>query len=133
MPADPTREDAPRVLVPATARDFLANERTFFAYARTALAFIGFGFVIARFSLFTRELDGLAGAGHSSGISVTLGVVMVVLGIVLGAYGSKRYIDTDAALRRSEILTFAPRAAIIVAGVIAIFGALIAIALYRIR
>jgi inner membrane protein YidH len=133
MPVDPTREDAPRVLVPATARDFLANERTFLAYARTALAFIGFGFVIARFSLFTRELAGLQGAGRGSGISVTLGVVMVVLGIVVGAYGAKRYIDTDTALRRSEILALAPRAAIIVAEVIAVFGALIAIALYRIR
>ena len=133
MAANPTREDAPRARVPATARDFLANERTFLAYTRTALAFLGFGFVIARFSLFSRELNGLAGSGQGSGVSVTLGVIMAMLGIVVGAYGSKRYIDTDTALRRSEILALAPRVAIIVAAVIAGFGALIAIALFRIR
>lgn len=38
------------------ATDTLANERTFLAYARTALAFIAFGFVIARFALFTRQI-----------------------------------------------------------------------------
>jgi uncharacterized membrane protein YidH (DUF202 family) len=42
------------------ATDALANERTYLAYVRTALAFIGFGFVIARFSLFTREFAAFA-------------------------------------------------------------------------
>ncbi|MGH7708095.1 MAG: YidH family protein [Vulcanimicrobiaceae bacterium] len=40
--------------------DMLANERTFLAYLRTALSFIAFGFVIARFSLFSREISVVA-------------------------------------------------------------------------
>ena len=50
MPSDPGP-----LQVEVRATDTLANERTFLAYVRTALAFIAFGFVIARFSLFARE------------------------------------------------------------------------------
>ncbi|MBV9232636.1 MAG: DUF202 domain-containing protein, partial [Candidatus Eremiobacteraeota bacterium] len=50
------------------ATDTLANERTYLAYIRTALAFIAFGFVIARFSLFAREFASLMhGAGRVTG------------------------------------------------------------------
>ena len=38
-------------------REHQANERTFLAWLRTSLALIGFGFVIARFGLFLRELQ----------------------------------------------------------------------------
>ena len=34
----------------------LAAERTFLAWIRTGLALMGFGFVVARFGLFLREL-----------------------------------------------------------------------------
>ncbi len=40
----------------------LASERTLLAWMRTALALIGFGFVVARFGLFLREL---AMMGHT--------------------------------------------------------------------
>ena len=32
--------------------DHLANERTFLAWIRTSIAFIGFGFVIVKFAVF---------------------------------------------------------------------------------
>jgi putative membrane protein len=41
---------------PNRQRDHQANERTFLAWLRTALALIGFGFAIARFGLFTRQI-----------------------------------------------------------------------------
>jgi putative membrane protein len=130
---NPLREEPALVAVPATARDFLANERTFLAYARTALAFLGFGFVIARFSLFSREVGiGFQSVEHP-GVSVTLGIVMALLGILIGAYGAKRYIDTDTALRKNAVPALSPRAAMFVTGIIAVFGGLIAIALYRLR
>jgi len=34
-------------------RDYLAAERTFLAWIRTGLALMGFGFVVARFALFS--------------------------------------------------------------------------------
>lgn len=129
----PPRKAAPSELAPATARDFLANERTFLAYGRTALAFLGFGFVIARFSIFSREFGANLGTVQHTGVSITLGIVMVAIGVIVGAYGSKRYIDTDAALRCGESVALSPRAALLISGMIAVFGAVIAIALYRLR
>jgi putative membrane protein len=41
---------------PNRQRDHQANERTFLAWLRTALALIGFGFAIARFGLFARQI-----------------------------------------------------------------------------
>ncbi len=41
----------------------LASERTLLAWVRTALALMGFGFVVARFGLFLREL---AMMGHTA-------------------------------------------------------------------
>jgi putative membrane protein len=38
-------------------REHQANERTFLAWLRTSIALIGFGFAIARFGLFLRELQ----------------------------------------------------------------------------
>lgn len=41
---------------PNRQRDHQANERTFLAWLRTALALTAFGFAIARFGLFTRQI-----------------------------------------------------------------------------
>ncbi|HET9088065.1 MAG TPA: DUF202 domain-containing protein, partial [Acidobacteriaceae bacterium] len=38
-------------------RVYFAAERTFLAWIRTGLALMGFGFVVARFGLFLRELS----------------------------------------------------------------------------
>ena len=43
--------------------DLAANERTYLAWLRTALALIAFGFVLERFDLFL-ELFAKSGAGH---------------------------------------------------------------------
>jgi hypothetical protein len=37
-------------------RIYMAAERTFLAWIRTGIAFMGFGFVVARFGLFLREI-----------------------------------------------------------------------------
>ena len=37
-------------------KDFMAAERTLLAWVRTGIALMGFGFVVARFGLFLREL-----------------------------------------------------------------------------
>lgn len=73
-------------------RVYFAAERTFLAWIRTGLALMGFGFVVARFGLFLRELSmrqphGPQGAGlmsaHSTGPSLWLGTALVVLGVVV--------------------------------------------------
>ncbi len=71
----------------------LAAERTFLAWIRTGLALMGFGFVVARFGLFLREMEAAQHLPHRSGhgISLWLGIVLVVLGVFLNVAALARY------------------------------------------
>lgn len=118
----------------ARPTDTLANERTFLAYARTALAFIGFGFVIARFSLFTREFETIAHAHQAHGtISSIFGTMMALVGIACGAYGAYRYIETSRALRAGTNRPMPDAAAIAIAVVIGVVGFVVTLTLYAFR
>ena len=68
-------------------RDHLANERTFLAWVRTSLGLVGVGFVLARMSVFLRQLSivgesaprSVLGGSHEFLIT---GVIFLLLGIV---------------------------------------------------
>jgi uncharacterized protein (DUF302 family)/uncharacterized membrane protein YidH (DUF202 family) len=64
-------------------RVYLAAERTFLAWIRTGLALMGFGFVVARFGLFLRELAAAGGGSPvaASGFSLPLGTALVLVGV----------------------------------------------------
>jgi putative membrane protein len=110
------------------AQVYLAAERTFLAWIRTGLAMMGFGFVVARFGLFLRELD----VAHSSsqplphGVSVRFGVVLVVLGVVLTAAAVLRYRRLLERLNRGELLTRPSRLATWLGIALASCGAIVA-------
>ena len=76
-------------------REHQANERTFLAWLRTSIALIGFGFAIARFGLFLRQLRVAVAQQleplHPIFNSMTLGVSLVILGIVAIALAAWRY------------------------------------------
>jgi putative membrane protein len=78
---------------PNRARDHLANERTFLAWVRTGLAIIVFGFAIGRFGLALRQFFAMQGgkAPQSTGMSVWLGLVSMVAGMVMVVTGLVRY------------------------------------------
>ena len=84
----------------AFLRTNAANERTLLAWVRTGVALMGFGFAIARFGLFLREIA-QAGQVHVSdarGIgSAWFGVVLVVLGLMTNTAATVRY----ASVRRT--------------------------------
>lgn len=116
------------------ATDTLANERTYLAYVRTALAFIAFGFVIARFSLFAREVSALmhhpiAGAG----LSVSFGTAMAIFGIGVALLGAWRYARTDRELREGRISTLSGLAGYLISLFVVAIGAVVAfeLLLYR--
>jgi putative membrane protein len=72
-------------------RDLLANERTMLSWARTAIAVMGLGFVVARFGYAIRVLAGVGGAAPR-GVSTAFGVVLVLCGMLLLVLSHLRYL-----------------------------------------
>jgi putative membrane protein len=91
---------------PNRQRDHQANERTFLAWLRTAIALIGFGFAIARFGLFTRQLQAALTTqpmpDHPVLNSENLGVGLVVLGVLSIAIAAWRHNQVFRQIERQE-------------------------------
>jgi putative membrane protein len=87
-------------------REHQANERTFLAWLRTSIALIGFGFAIARFGLFLRQLDSVVNQQqpipHPVFNSENLGISLVVLGIVTIVFAAWRYNQVYRQIEREE-------------------------------
>src|SRR5262245_29565690 len=78
----------------------LASERTLLAWVRTGLAMMGFGFVVARFGLFLREIAAVgnrpADQGHVG--SLIMGVTLAGMGVWVIAVAAIRYRRYNEAL-----------------------------------
>jgi putative membrane protein len=84
-------------------RVFFAAERTFLAWIRTGLALMGFGFVVARFGLFLREVATMRGnAAAEAGLSQWFGTGLIALGILLTAASTAAHLTTVRRLNRGE-------------------------------
>ncbi len=92
MNDQPTKTDQQ----PDDPRVRFAAERTLLAWMRTGLALMGFGFVVARFGLFLREI---AAAGqvtahqHSTGWSLWIGTALIGLGVAVSLLASFEYLS----------------------------------------
>jgi putative membrane protein len=75
-------------------RDHLANERTYLAWMRTAIALMGFGVLIARI----RYL--LAPGTPGTGQSVMLGLMFAVMGVITVALSTQHYFAVRTAIDR---------------------------------
>lgn len=85
------------------ARDHLANERTFLAWVRTSVAVVVFGFAIGRFAIAMRQLTAFQGqAPKSTGLSVWMGTISILAGIVMAVAGLMRYRRTRAQLEEGK-------------------------------
>src|SRR5262252_11009818 len=93
--ADPVTTD-PRVS--------LAAERTLLAWIRTGLALMGFGFVVARFGLFLREVAAIGHTmpPHAPGLSMPIGVALIALGIVVNVIAGVRHRRYVQAIDRGD-------------------------------
>ncbi|GBQ90792.1 hypothetical protein AA23498_0979 [Acetobacter nitrogenifigens DSM 23921 = NBRC 105050] len=91
--------------------DHAANERTFLAWVRTALAILAFGGVLTKFDLFLRLVAAQhdAGAPRPYGATAELGVTFVALGIVLFVAAYRRFrVTRDAISAETELRSAGP-------------------------
>lgn len=79
---DPAEEDQKRQL--QEEQRSAAAENTLLIWVRTCLALMGFGFVVARFGLFLREMAALGHVPvrHNPTGSVFTGTALILLGVV---------------------------------------------------
>jgi putative membrane protein len=85
--------------------DHLANERTFLAWIRTSISVIGLGFVVAKFSVWLRELSAKLDQPspiHHSGLSMPLGIALMIFGALLSLTAASRYRTVKAAIQNSQ-------------------------------
>ena len=108
-----------------------AAERTLLAWMRTGLALMGFGFVVARFGLFLREI---AAAGqvtthqHATGWSLWIGTALIGLGVavcLMASFEFYRFVSYS-----KQGLAYVPRTvmlAVVVAVILALLGIVMAL------
>jgi putative membrane protein len=82
--------------------DHAANERTFLAWVRTAVAVMAFGFVIEKFALFL-DIAGIHMTGKTAQMiqprfSGVAGLALIVLGVLIVAVAGVRFIQTAKAI-----------------------------------
>jgi putative membrane protein len=112
-------------------RIYMAAERTFLAWIRTGIAFMGFGFVVARFGLFLREIaltNNMTVAQHSNGFSMPVGVALIVAGILVNLIAAIRHHRYIKALDRGQFRqAYGSAFVFLIAGFLAIIGLAVAI------
>jgi len=117
-------------------RIYLAVERTLLAWIRTGLAMMGFGFVVARFGLFLRELGTVAPniPVKSTGFSLWTGTALVLAGVVVNAASTAQYLRTIRDLNEGRDATGRPSTlAVVLAIVLCVIGTAMAFYLLVIR
>ncbi len=115
---------------PEDPRLRFAAERTLLAWMRTGLALMGFGFVVARFGLFLREIAAagqVAVSRHSTGWSLWIGTALIGLGVAVSLLASYEYYRFVRSSRQGR--TYVPRTmslAVVVAVILALLGIVMA-------
>src|SRR5260221_2665738 len=101
-------------------RVHFAAERTFLAWIRTGLSLMGFGFVVARFGLFLKEVSGNAHMPgvKSYGFSLWAGSAMVLLGAMMNLAAVARHLEVIRRINRGESIVTRPSFIAIAVGIV---------------
>ena len=123
--------DKPEISIPHERRgtEYLANERTFLAWIRTSIAVVSLGFLIARFSLWLREMSGKIEPVRMLGVSAPVGEALMIFGGALAILAGWRYHVVNRAIEENRVKP--DRDLIILIAVsVAVFALIMAVAIY---
>jgi putative membrane protein len=86
--------------------DHAANERTFLAWVRTAIAVMAFGFVIEKFDLFLQAVAPQTAlkqiAPHGQKFANAAGLAFIAIGVVMIVIAGLRFVWTAKAIDAEE-------------------------------
>ncbi len=108
-------EPEKKIVNPNRTRDHLANERTYLAWIRTAIALMGFGVVIVR-------LRTVAPPVHSTGQGWRLGLLFDVVGLLMVVFATTHYFNVLNSIEK-EIFEPKKRGILLCSLVIVLVGA----------
>jgi putative membrane protein len=88
--------------------DHAANERTFLAWVRTAIAVTAFGFLVERFDLFLAALVPESTAGklaiHRSAFGRDAGLILIAAGVAMIVLSTVRFLKTAKEIDTAEVV-----------------------------
>jgi putative membrane protein len=118
--------------------DHAANERTFLAWVRTAIAVMAFGFLVAKFDLFLKVAARSLDASDRQAVSLprtdfggAVGAILIIAGTVMVVLAAIRFAHLRRAIDSANPRTNAVGADLALAAMMTALG--VALVLYLVR